>query len=194
MEHVKVILIGGTSHLGKSTLGRRLAKERSWSYLSTDQLARHPGRPWKAGDDSVPDDVVQHYSNLSVPELVESVLLHYRSNVWPIVDAIVQSRLNNPYDRGLVFEGSAILPELVSIAGYDRVSAIWLSAPGHLIEERVKHSSAYETGTMAERRLIDAFIDRSVAFDRILTDSAGSNGLSMLDVSTEDALEKLRSL
>ena len=45
MPHIKLILIGGTSHTGKSTLARQLAEELGWNYLSTDQLARHPGRP-----------------------------------------------------------------------------------------------------------------------------------------------------
>lgn len=194
MERIKLILIGGSSHVGKSTLGRQVAEELAWNYLSTDQLARHPGRPWKVGDHLVPGDVVEHYTKLSVPELVESVLLHYRSNVWPIIDAIVKSRLNNPFDLGLVFEGSAILPELYCMAGYARVSAIWLTAPERLIAERIKQSSNYETGTVAERRLVDAFLARSIAFDRTITDSAKSNRQLVLDASSVEVFETLRSL
>lgn len=89
MQCRKLILIGGTSHAGKSTLGRRLAGDLGWNYLSTDQLARPPGRPWKAGTQPVPTDVVEHYTDRSVTELVDSVLSHYRKIVWPIVDAIV---------------------------------------------------------------------------------------------------------
>ena len=44
---MRVILIGGTSHAGKSTLGLSLAEKLGWDYLATDSLARHPGRPWK---------------------------------------------------------------------------------------------------------------------------------------------------
>ncbi len=39
------ILIGGTSHAGKSTLAQSLAAKLGWNYLSTDKLARHPGKP-----------------------------------------------------------------------------------------------------------------------------------------------------
>ena len=194
MERTKVILIGGTSHVGKSTLGQRLAEDLGWNYLSTDQLARHPGRPWKAGDREVPDEVVRHYMKLSLSELTNSVLLHYRSNVWPIVDAIVKSRLNNPFDLGLVFEGSAVLPDLYSMAEYPRVGAIWLTAADDLIAERIKLSSNYKAGSAAERRLVDAFLDRSIAFDRIVTDSAESNGQSVLDASSGQVFETLRSL
>jgi cytidylate kinase len=165
MASNKLILIGGTSHVGKSTLSQRLAEELGWNYLSTDQLARHPGRPWKVGDRSVPDDVVEHYTNLAVPELVDSVLQHYRSNVWPIIDAIIQSRLNNP-----------ILPEQVCVAAFPRVNAIWLTAPDHLITERIKRNSNYGIGTSAERKLVDAFAKRTLEIDRILRDSVKITG------------------
>jgi 2-phosphoglycerate kinase len=194
MASNKLILIGGTSHVGKSTLSQRLAEELGWNYLSTDQLARHPGRPWKVGDRSVPDDVVEHYTNLAVPELVDSVLQHYRSNVWPIIDAIIQSRLNNPFDVGLVLEGSAILPEQVCVAAFPRVNAIWLTAPDHLITERIKRNSNYGIGTSAERKLVDAFAKRTLEIDRILRDSVKITGQKLLDASSENTLAGLSSL
>ena len=194
MNNSRLILIGGTSHVGKSTLGRRMAEELGWNYLSTDQLARHPGRPWRSDSSRMPDDVEDHYSHLSVAELVDSVLSHYRSNVWPIVDAIVRSRLNNPFDHGLVLEGSAILPDLIRRAGYSRVAAIWLTAPDHLITERIRETSSYETRSAAERRLIDAFIERTVAIDRILRESPDTNERNMLDASALEACELLALL
>ena len=45
-EDTRVILIGGSSHTGKSTAAREIAGRLGWSHLSTDSLARHPGRPW----------------------------------------------------------------------------------------------------------------------------------------------------
>jgi len=189
-----LILIGGTSHVGKSTLGHRLAEELGWNYLSTDQLARHPGRPWRVGDRQIPDDVADHYTRLSVSELVESVLSHYRGNVWPIIDAIVRSRLNNPFDLGLVLEGSAILPDLLRTAGYTRVAAIWLTAPDSLITERIKRSSDYETITAKERGLVDAFLQRALAIDGMLRDSPDTNRQNLLDASSVDSSEVLRRL
>ncbi len=46
INETRVILIGGSSHAGKSTLGQAIAAKLGWSYRSTDKLARHPGRPW----------------------------------------------------------------------------------------------------------------------------------------------------
>ena len=43
-RELRVILIGGSSHVGKSTLAQSLASKLGWRYISTDSLARHPGQ------------------------------------------------------------------------------------------------------------------------------------------------------
>jgi 2-phosphoglycerate kinase len=187
----KVFLIGGTSHVGKSTFARRLASQLGWNYLSTDQFARHPGRPWRDDQKALPDDVVEHYSNLTTDALVDSVLNHYALNVWPIADAIVRSHLNNPYDPSLVLEGSAILPDRVRAADYDRVAAIWLTGTRELIKERIRRSSRYETRTAFEKRLIDSFVARSLAIDRALMASVEENKEKHLDVGSANAFDAL---
>ena len=88
---MRVVLIGGSSHAGKSSLAESLAANLGWTHISTDSLARHAGRPWKPHPEKVPDDVAEHYLCLSVDELITDVLRHYRVNVWPKVEAIVAS-------------------------------------------------------------------------------------------------------
>lgn len=56
----KIILIGGSSHVGKSTFAQSLATHFGWSYCSTDKLARHPGRPWQNKGQEVPKHVADH--------------------------------------------------------------------------------------------------------------------------------------
>lgn len=56
-----VLLIFGTSHVGKSTLANRLGEALGWQMTSTDSLARHPGRPWP----EVKAPVAEYYSSLS---------------------------------------------------------------------------------------------------------------------------------
>ncbi len=41
--------------------------------ISTDQLARHPGRPWRILPETVASNVVQHYLELDEAELMQSV-------------------------------------------------------------------------------------------------------------------------
>ena len=109
--NLKVILIGGSSQAGKSTLSESLAATLGWTRLSTDSLARHPGLPWRPAPEKVPKHVAEHYLCLSVDDLIDDVLRHYKVNVWSKVEAIIASRSNDPSTTGIVVEGSALWPE-----------------------------------------------------------------------------------
>ena len=190
----KVLLLGGTSHVGKSTLARRLADRLGCRHLSTDELARHPGRPWRDDGTQLPADVAGHYQSLSTTEQLDAVLLHYAQNVWPIVDAIVRSHLNNAFDPSLILEGSAVLPELVGAAQLERTSALFLTAPDDVIRQRISDSSGHAHRPPAERNLIDAFARRSLAFGKTVEASAAERGLQCVDVSSQDAFETLAEM
>lgn len=188
---IKVLLIGGTSHVGKTTLARQLAGKLGWSHLSTDQLARHPGRPWSTDQTPVPDDVIAHYSGLGTAELVTALEQHYQDNVWPIVEALVRSHVNNPYEPHLVFEGSAILPRLAVAAGFDHASCIWLTSTSELIIRRILDTSNFDERTQAEKQLINAFLHRTLAFNETVMESARQLGQQTLDASAPEALDTL---
>lgn len=191
---IKVLLVGGTSHAGKSTVADRLAAELGWRHWSTDQFARHPGRPWRDDPSRLPDDVVAHYSSESAAGLVDSVLRHYRRNVWPIADAVVRAHLNNPFDPCLVIEGSAILPDMVHAARFERSAAIWLTADADVIRERIRESSRFDLRSQSERELIEAFTQRTLAFDEMIVHSARRLGQPCLDVGSSDVLPDLLRL
>jgi len=191
---IKVLLVGGTSHVGKSMLAARLAATLTWDLLSTDKLARHPGRPWRDDRSELPADVVAYYSSASADELVDSVVQHYRRNVWPIAGAIVRSHLNNSFAPHLVLEGSAILPEMVSESRFERSSSAWLTTSAELIRERILQSSRYNQRSPSERKLIEAFAARSLSFNEFIKESAERLGQRCIDVNSSDPLPNLLRL
>lgn len=187
---IRVFLIGGTSHTGKSTAASQLADRLGWKHLSTDQLARHPGRPWRDDDQPLPADVADYYGGLPADTQLSSVLAHYRDNVWPIAAALIQSHLNNPYDPCLVFEGSALLPELVHAAGFRHLSACWLSAPDEEITRRIVASSQLRQRSKDGDRLIEAFIERSLACNRAISNSTNRSGQRRVSLIDPGDLER----
>ena len=189
----KVLLIGGVSHLGKSTLAQRLADALGWRYLSTDQLARHPGRPWRGDAQPLPADVVAHYAQLTTAQLVESVLAHYQHNVWPIAQAIVRSHLSNPYDPPLVFEGSALMPVLVAAAAFQRVSFVCLHGSDALIEQRILQSSGFVRADRQQQQLIQAFLQRSLVLNELTLAAARTTGCVLLDAQDPEVYQRLRA-
>ena len=108
MGEPAVVLIGGTSHVGKSTVALALADELGWRHVSTDRLARHPGRPWTTDR----PHVHEHYATLTVAELTAAQLAHYE-RMWPLVEELVRDALA-PGRGGLVLEGSGVWPDRVA--------------------------------------------------------------------------------
>ena len=186
---LKAVLIGGTSHVGKSTVSESLAAALGWEHVSTDSLARHPGRPWKPAPEKVPDHVAEHYLGLSVEELVDDVLCHYRVNVWPKVAGIVASYTNDTASTGIVLEGSALWPELAARLDCDKVGAIWLKASEGVLRQRIHEGSRYGSKSRREREMIDKFLQRTVAYNLRMVDAAGKHGLVLVDVLESDATE-----
>ena len=62
----KLLLIGGASHVGKSTMAQSISNfvagsSLGYNYISADNLARHPGRPWQTTLTDIPKHVAEHY-------------------------------------------------------------------------------------------------------------------------------------
>ena len=184
-----IFLVGGSSHVGKSTLAESLATALGWRHISTDGLARHPGRPWASPPHGVPDHVAEHYLDLSVDELMEDVLRHYELNVWPGVEAIIASHLNDPTATGLVVEGSALWPDFASNLDFTKVGAIWLTAGDEVFKQRIYANSQYARKSPRERTMIDKFLERSLAYDKRMVEAVNRHGFVLVDVSRSNIAE-----
>ncbi|MEM7019568.1 MAG: hypothetical protein AAF512_19810 [Pseudomonadota bacterium] len=190
----RVILIGGTSHVGKSTFAQTLANELGWQYLSTDGLSRHPGRPWRPDDSAVPAHVAQYFQTKPTEILLDEVLQHFRHNVWPIAEAIIQCRLANEYDASLVLEGSAILPDCVSQSGWDRVKPLWLVSSDDILKQRIMESSDYQTQPFKTQQAVDGFLHRSLAFNRMLIEALTDSGFDAINIDDFEHTEELKNI
>ncbi|MGH6957835.1 MAG: hypothetical protein ACREEW_14310 [Caulobacteraceae bacterium] len=184
----RIYLIGGTSHAGKSSLAARLAVLAGGTALSTDSLARHPGRPWRPGLAPPPPHVIEHYRDLAPEALIASVLEHYE-RLWPRVRLIVERHLADPVAAPLVIEGSALLPWRVAELDLKAVSAAWLATDAALVVARMRRESCYQARDEPARALIDAFAERARLFNDIVEESVRRLGLTL--VGADNALDVL---
>ena len=188
--NLKVILIGGSSHAGKSTVSESLAATLGWTSLSTDRLAAHPGRPWRrTPGDKVMDIVAEHYLNLSVDELMEDVLRHYWANVWPKVEELIVSYVGDTSVNGLVLEGSALWPEFPTRLDFNRVGALWLTASEETFRQRIYANSRYSTKSGRNREMVDKFLQRTVAYNTRMVEVVNRLGFNLVDVMDSDATD-----
>jgi predicted kinase len=182
---VTVVLIGGTSHVGKSTLAEALATSLGFRQLSTDHLARHPGRPWTTNR----PHVQEHYARLSVDELTAQQLEHYE-RMWPLVEREVRNALG-PGGAGLVLDGSGVLPQRVALLPADRVAAVWLTAAPAVLRDRIHAGSRIEERSDDERRAARKFLGRTERYQSWLLAALERAGLPHLDVSDGPGVDAL---
>ncbi|MFF4273695.1 hypothetical protein [Streptomyces sp. NPDC001536] len=176
---MRVVLIGGTSHTGKSTVARAVAERIGFEYRSTDGLARHPGRPWG----TVPAHVVEHYGTLAVDELIRSVLDHY-ARLWPRIEELITERATGG-GPGLVLEGSALWPDRVAGLSVPHTRAVWLTADEAVLGARVRESARDEE----RRHPVDKFLARSVRYQQLMVESVDAHGLCRVDTSGRPVAE-----
>jgi hypothetical protein len=181
MRDPRVLLIGGTSNAGKSTLALALAVRLGWSCISTDKLGRHPGRPWTADGSAIPAHVAQHYATLPVPALVAEQLAHYE-RMWPRIEALIGSHARDPGPGRLILEGSGVWPDRVAALPTPGVAAIWLTASMATLRGRIYASSQYEIRSASEKVLIDAFAARTAGYNQEMLAAIARLGLACIDV------------
>jgi 2-phosphoglycerate kinase len=181
-DALRVALIGGTSHAGKSTTARAAAARLGGEAVSTDKLARHPGRPWPTPTWVVPDHVAEHYRTLTPEELIASVLDHY-GRMWPMVRELIEARAADESAAPLVLEGSALWPELVAELDLPGVRAIWLTADDALFDARIRRESRHGEADPAGRQLIERFAARTRLYNVRMVAQARRLGLPLVEVT-----------
>ncbi|MFB8172540.1 hypothetical protein ACFC60_31785 [Kitasatospora purpeofusca] len=185
-DGARVVLIGGTSNTGKSTLGRLLADRLGFEYRTTDTLARHPGRPWPVPGWEVPPHVAEHYRTLAVEELIASVREHY-ARLWPRIEQLIAKGAG----AGLVLEGSALWPPEVARLTGSRVSAHWLRADEAILRARIRTAGHYPEASPDSRYLMDKFLARSVRYQELLLAELAALGSEPLDAGDGRSVEEL---
>jgi len=190
---VRVLLIGGSSNVGKSTLARSLATRLGWSHISTDHLARHPGRPWRSDSQTIPSHVAEHYLSLSVDELIKDVLRHYKG-MWPNIESIIVEHATNCSTNGLIMEGSALWPESVATLNLDTVAAIWLTASNSLFETRIFSASQFDNAKGHDKIMIQKFLERTLRYNELMMGAISRLGLVSVNVESISSLDELSNL
>ena len=142
--------------------------------IATDQLARHPGRPWRTLPERVPQHVAEHYLSLSADELLADVLRHYRS-LWPTVsNLIVQS------DVPLIVEG--LWPEWTAGIASDKVTALWLTASDDFLKQRIHRASEYDKAVGEQKEMIRKFTERTLLYNQQMMTVLHRLGLPSVNV------------
>ena len=108
--------------------------------------------------------------------MMASVLMHYEK-LWPTIRDII--RLCIRENTNLIIEGSALLPKLIDHTFSNQVNFIWLTDVPENLRARIYGLSQYEEKLLEEKKMIDKFVDRTIAFDDFLTKDVKDMGLTL---------------
>ncbi|WP_375588071.1 AAA family ATPase [Hoeflea alexandrii] len=178
------ILIGGTSHVGKSTFARMVANAVGGDLISTDDLSRHPGRPWP----TVRAEIAEYYSNLS-DETIHWFLKVHHENLWPRIAHIIDVHLQAA--KPFVLEGAALRPEYMARIETGVVLPLLLHCSDALLQKRLIEGSRLEDADEATSALIGKFIKRSLRDNDDLLDAARKAQIRCIDVGASGAIDML---
>lgn len=178
-----VLLVFGSSNVGKSTLAARIQELLGWSAQSTDRMARHPGRPWP----QLPDQVAEYYSSLSDETIYWFLRVHHE-NMWPRVRHTIADAANAA--TGVVLEGSALRPEFIADLPYPNLASIGLFADEQFLRTRIQSESQYAQQNSARKLLIDKFLTRSLRDNAEVVEAANRLALPLIDVANPDELNQ----
>lgn len=176
--------LGLLSHVGKSTLASALASSLGRELISTDNLGRHPGRPWP----SVRPQVAEYYASLS-DETIHWFLKVHHENMWPRIRQIIEShrQLAKPF----VLEGAALRPEYVAQLEPGSVAAVFLYADEDFLRRRMMEEAGHSDADEATAAIIAKFIERSIRENRDMLEAAQAANIRCVDVATPGTLDAL---
>lgn len=168
------LLLTGTSHVGKSTCAGKVGAALGWPVVSTDALARHPGRPWLG----VPAPVLEFYASLSDDTLHWLLKVHHE-NMRPIIAA----RIKAMRKTGFVLEGAALRPEYLEVWELENATAICLRVEPGVLRARIRTGSDYDRQDGPMRFAIDRFTERSLRENDALAEAALRIGMTVEDIT-----------
>ena len=149
----KVILIGGSPRVGKSTAAALLASKLLRPCISTDDIGLALQsvldiNPMKGY--GYPD----YYVRRSPQQLIDDIVT-YHKKLEPAIARLVEEHA--AWGDPLVMEGWALYPELVRRIENDQVFSVWLIAEPGLFESRVRLNTSFSEN----EKVVENYLTRS---------------------------------
>ena len=157
MSMPKVILIGGSPRVGKSTAAALLASKLLRPCVSTDDIglalqSMLDINPMKGY--AYPD----YYAMRTQQELIDDITTYHRK-LEPALARLVEEHA--AWGDPLVMEGWALYPELVRRIENGQVFSVWLIAEPGLFESRMRGNSSFLDNAKEPEKVVEGYLARS---------------------------------
>ena len=201
MVETKVVLIGGTSGAGKTTLGRALAAKLGIASLTVDDLqiaARavttpesHPGLHVM----NIPT-AHEYFTSSTVDELTADATAQHEA-MRPAIERVVRVRANS--GPSIVIDGWYMRPRWMGEMDFENVVSFWIVADPAVLEARERVlGKEWMAQSSDPERMFQNFLGRSLWYNDLIRRQAEELGHTVLhqdgSVSVEEMCDMALSL
>lgn len=180
----KVLLIGGSPMIGKSTVARKISARYELENFSTDDI----GEILQTASDINPMkkmNYLDYYENTDIDAQIED-LKKYHSVIETAVSKLVS--IHSDWGHSMVIEGYAIYP---NIDLNDNTKAIWLIASEELLLNRLNNSKAFSS---ASDKAKQNYLMRSVWHNKFLEKQCRIHNRKFFKINGDEAIDKVADL
>lgn len=182
----KVLLIGGSPMIGKSTVARKIASSFEISSYSTDDI----GEMLQTIADINPmkgKNYLDYYSDSSLQELIDDIK-DYHHNIEQAIIRLIE--IHSSWGNSIVLEGYALYPHILEKCPNTNVYAIWLVAEEKVLESRLKESIAFAN---ASSSVLKKYLHRSIWHNILLKQECDLYNCKYIVVDGSESKDELMS-
>jgi len=183
----KVILIGGSPRVGKSTAAALLASKLLRPCVSTDDIGLAlqsvldidpmKGYPY-------PD----YYAMRTKQELIDDIIA-YHKKLEPAIARLAE--VHSQWGSPIIMEGWALYPELVRRIENAQVFSVWLIAEPGLFESRMRRNSGFLEGATEPEKVIEGYLHRSQWHNQALLGQCRAGQRNVIFVGESTTTEEI---
>ena len=179
----KVLLIGGSPMIGKSTVAKRIAIEYSLNCISTDDIGEILQTALNI-DPMMGRNYLEYYENTDVNSLIEDLKKYHSAMKRAIIRMIDK---HSALGESMIIEGYAVYPDIVLNENTD---AIWLIASENLLRKRLEQSKVFQN---ASNKAKENYLCRSLWHNCFIYDKCVEYGCKYINISVNETIYDLSS-
>jgi 2-phosphoglycerate kinase len=186
----KVIIIGGSPMIGKTTLAIEIASKYKYSCISTDDIGESLRAVIndKLFNPMLNTDYKDYYQNKTIDELINDCKIQHEK-YHPSILAVINAHLN--WGHPIVIEGWNLYPEIIKSIKSEKICSIWLIASEELLKERLNNNKNFYKDAKNPELLKTNYLNRSLWHNKIIEEQAIQNDMRIIKISKEKSFNSI---
>ena len=182
----KVILIGGSPMIGKSTSAISLAAKLLYSCISTDDI----GEVLQTISDINPmrdQNYLDYYAYNKKAKLIEDIV-EYHKRLEPAISRLID--IHSTWGHPLIIEGWALYPKNYKVER-NNVFSIWLIADSNLLRSRLIMNEGFYSNAKEPEKFTENYLYRSEWHNKTILEQCKTEKQNYLLVKEESTIDEI---